>query len=462
MSTTADSAQGLQSTLASTPVSIELRTYQVGFGDCFLLSFAYAAGDRRHVLIDFGTTELPARGKPLKPGKPSEHMPAIAEHIREVCGGTKGRLTAVVATHRHADHISGFGTDARTGASGQVIRDLRPRLVIQPWTEDPAAGVDDMQATADTGGAVRGFVASLSAMHAVAEAVVAMVERPPTWMSTALVKQLRFLGMDNIANRSAVENLAAMGCAPGAKAVFARHGTRIALGHLLPGVKLHVLGPPSLAQSGKIRHQRTADADQFWHLLGGPPALRDAMPLAKGLPGHAAGRRMPLPVEARWFKARLQKLRGQQVLEIVRALDEQMNNTSLVLLFEVGGRKLLFPGDAQIENWSYALADAPDADQTRALLAEVDLYKVGHHGSLNATPKQLLWSNFSKRGGPAGQRLTAVLSTLHGKHGSTASHTEVPRHPLLEVLQAETELLNTDDRQDFAPSDLCRLIEMPV
>ena len=54
----------------------------------------------------------------------------------------------------------------------------------------------------------------------------------------------------------------------------------------------------------------------------------------------------------------------------MRTLDDQMNNTSLILLFEVFGKKLLFPGDAQIENWSYALQDAPDAAKTRALLAE--------------------------------------------------------------------------------------------
>ena len=71
-----------------------------------------------------------------------------------------------------------------------------------------------------------------------------------------------------------------------------------------------------------------------------------------------------------------------------------MNNTSLILLFEVNGKKLLFPGDAQLENWSYAVKDADDADATRALLADVDVYKVGHHGSLNATPKKLLWEAF--------------------------------------------------------------------
>ena len=76
-----------------------------------------------------------------------------------------------------------------------------------------------------------------------------------------------------------------------------------------------------------------------------------------------------------------------------------MNNTSLILLFEVNGKKLLFPGDAQLENWSYALTEAQDTKKVRAMLADVDFYKVGHHGSLNATPRKLLWEAFKKRKG---------------------------------------------------------------
>jgi len=119
-----------------------------------------------------------------------------------------------------------------------------------------------------------------------------------------------------------------------------------------------------------------------------------------------------------------------------------MNNTSLILLFEVFGKKLLFPGDAQIENWSYALVDAPNADDTKALLADVDLYKVGHHGSLNATPKKLLWQAFTKRG--SRKQLTTMLSTMPGKHGKTVSKTEVPRRTLLDALTSESELHNTN------------------
>jgi hypothetical protein len=149
-------------------------------------------------------------------------------------------------------------------------------------------------------------------------------------------------------------------------------------------------------------------------------------------------------VEARWFRDRIADLSARQLLEIVRVLDDQMNNTSLILLFEVGGKKLLFPGDAQIENWSWALQDAPDAAKTRKLLAQVDFYKVGHHGSRNATPRQLLWENFAKRGAVP-DRMKTALSTLKGKHGTKARKTEVPRTTLLDALERETQLLNTEE-----------------
>ena len=423
--------------MAKTPSSVEIRTYQVGFGDCFLVMFVYDATDRRSVLIDFGTTELPAVGGNRL--QPSKHMPIIANEIQKDC---EGRLTAVVATHRHADHISGFATDTATGKSGEIIKSLKPKLVLQPWTEDPDAKTDATKATRDSSRSPKSFTSGLQAMHDIARDVVSITERPPTWMSAALRKELAFIGQDNIKNRSAVENLLAMGAARGARAVWAHHGAPSGLDSLLPGVKVHVLGPPNLEQTEKIRKQRSRDPDQFWHLLTGPRALQGANVLAHGLARSRDGR-AALPVEARWFRERLDRMRGDQLLQIVRTLDNQMNNTSLILLFEVGGKKLLFPGDAQIENWSYALQEAEGAGKTRALLADVDVYKVGHHGSLNATPKTLLWENFTKKGKT--KRLRTLLSTLPGKHGKVASKTEVPRRPLLEALEKETTLLNTHD-----------------
>jgi hypothetical protein len=435
--------------MAKHPRSVEIRTYQVGFGDCFLLSFVYSEQDKRHVLIDFGTTGLPGRTV-----KPSTHMPKIANHIKNICD-TSG-LTAVVATHRHADHINGFGTDGRTGKSGSIIAGLKPKLVLQPWTEDPEAKRDARKATRDSSRSRKSFIAGLAAMNDVAGMVASIALKPPTWMSAALQKELLFLGQDNIANRSAVENLIAMGQRKGARAVWAHHGSRSGLEGLLPGVKVHVLGPPDLTQSEKIRKQKSRDPDQFWHLVSGGPALNGRNLLSTGLAWGASGKSHPVPPEARWFRDRLERLNGQELLEIVRTLDQQMNNTSLILLFEVFGKKLLFPGDAQIENWSYAFEDAPDAAKTRALLAEVDVYKVGHHGSLNATPKQGLWEKFRKRK----KGLRTLLSTMPGKHGSSRSHTEVPRATLLKELETRSSLQNTMKLKIGDKGDPCLFLKI--
>ena len=54
-----------------------------------------------------------------------------------------------------------------------------------------------------------------------------------------------------------------------------------------------------------------------------------------------------------------------------------------------GTTRLLFGGDAQIENWEYALKFAPDKADNLDRLRLVDLYKVGHHGSHNGTPVEV-------------------------------------------------------------------------
>ena len=440
--------------MAIKPTSVEIRAYQVGFGDCFLVSFVYPKDERRHVLIDFGTTELPKQGS--KSVKPSQHMPRIANHIKTVC---KEKLTAVIATHRHADHISGFATDGSSGGSGKIIATCKPKVVLQPWTEDPDAARDARTATRDTNRSPKSFVAGLSAMHRLAQHAWNVAKQPPSSMSATAAKQLRFLGMDNIKNRSAVENLIAMGERSGARAVWAHYGSTSGLERLLPGVKVHVLGPPNLAQTEKIRKMRSSDPDEFWQLLGGARGVRGmrVAPVRRGTRSKAG---KSVPAEARWFRDRIANLSAEQLLEIVRVLDDQMNNTSLILLFEVGKKKLLFPGDAQIENWSWALQDAPDHQQTRKLLAEVDFYKVGHHGSRNATPKTL-WENFVKRGN-AKDRLKTALSTLKGKHGTAAKKTEVPRKTLLDALKNETDLVNTEEHGIAANKEPCQTITIKI
>ncbi len=73
-------------------------------------------------------------------------------------------------------------------------------------------------------------------------------------------------------------------------------------------------------------------------------------------------------------------------------LNNEVNNTSLVLAFQLPktGKVLLFTGDAQRGSWiGWSNLEWTDDENrtttTRDLLARCVLYKVGHHGSHNAT-----------------------------------------------------------------------------
>jgi ribonuclease BN (tRNA processing enzyme) len=436
--------------MSAQPIQATIFAYQVGFGDCFLVRFTYEDDSRRHMLIDFGTTDR---------NLVKMHMPKIAADIRDKCmepGG--GRLDVVVATHRHADHISGFATaDDGTGTgTGDIIASLKPRVVIQPWTEAPEAPTDWEGPEGETAHeAFTRRVSSLNAMEKTAEAALEFLATKPKGASAKLAAELRFIGEDNLSNVSAVKNLQAM--AP--RRLFVFHGCDTELSEELPGIGVTVLGPPTLKQTDSIKKQRSKDPDEFWQLA--PKRLTDAIPrekarrskstlfpTAKLIPGTR------LFLEQRWLAKRLDECNAEMVLSLVRALDDQMNNTSVILLFDAGSKRLLFPGDAQIENWRYAL-QSPLA----SLLDSVDLYKVGHHGSRNATPRSL-WKKFARKGPKTTPgRLTSVMSTRHGKHGSVESHTEVPRQTLVNALDAESDLYSTET---LATGELYRKVEIAL
>ena len=98
-------------------------------------------------------------------------------------------------------------------------------------------------------------------------------------------------------------------------------------------------------------------------------------------------------------------------------------------------------GTEEIENWSYALSKPA----VKRLLAGVDLYKVGHHGSRNAT-RRSLWNSFDKRSDKETKnRLETFVSTMPGKHGKAASKTEVPRKTLVEALKGSSNYHTTED-----------------
>jgi hypothetical protein len=431
--------------MPSPPSALTIRMYNVGFGDCFLLSFEYPK-TKKHVLVDFGSTAAPKRGPK------GDFMGRIAEDIRKV---SEGRLAGIVASHRHRDHISGFSSQAR---SGKIIASLKPEFVIQPWTEDPkakpkaltASSVEYKNGKATAKGMTAHFLGSLDDMHAVAQGI----ERASKLVNLAgphLRGQLGFLGEDNIKNVPAIRNLMAMGKA--GRAFYVNAGMSL---NILPGVKCTVLGPPTLKQSNAIRKQRARDPAEFWQFRSfwASQGLAVGGFSRPGAMGSARARKRAFPVEARWFVEQSRQIQANQMLGIVRDLDSVMNNTSVILLLQVGKKKILLPGDAQIENWAYALSKP----SWRKSLSDVDLYKVGHHGSLNATPKSL-WSLFKNKGKATKKnRLATLCSTKAGKHGTVAAGTEVPRRLLLDELMTDSNFTSTEDSKE----SFCHTIQVPL
>jgi hypothetical protein len=453
------------------PIELGIRMYQVGFGDCFVITFRYPAPladgrDVRHVLIDFGST---------RPAGPTKDLVPVANAIHEQ---TQGEIDVVVVSHRHKDHLSGFGTK-----EGPLL-DMKPgfpRLVVRSWTEHPtldraAKGPAAVAATraagpmsAAVGRKSSQFVNSLRAAEQFAVDLRAKVQGAAPNSRPAELKQLVD---DQISNKEAVDQLAAW--AASGRGAYLNYGMPSGIEAEVPGISVRVIGPPTVNQHPAVAKQKSRDPNEFWMIYGNvlkslsakDLVLRDVDPEDPGSaapigaseaddadPAVAGDMAMtaaiddapaaspikgvqPDPGPVKWLTDRLGRQEVNSILRIVRVLDDVLNNTSVILLIDVPCAgpeplRLLFGGDAQIENWEYALKFASDHEANLDLLRKVDVYKVGHHGSRNATPRTLfnLWKEPATKERP----MTALMSTKFGVHGKTEA-TKVPRKTLVAAL----------------------------
>ena len=260
------------------------------------------------------------------------------------------------------DHVSGF---AHPG-----FRDVEVGEVWLPWTEDP----DDADATR-----LRNGMGLAAESIGLARQGIAG-DDPALAAADALVE-----------NNFALHNADAMTMLWGGFKGNPTHWYVVAdpephTTPLLPGVKIHVLGPSR--DEATIRDLEPPPDETFAHLLA-PAAAPDTVvrPFDDGwsisaddFVSHSAFGDLHVSDATR---ARIHQLATDDLLAAAASLEGSVNGTSIVFVLEIGGLLLFFPGDAQWGTWKMVLDDP----RARDLLRRSTFYKIGHHGSHNASPQ---------------------------------------------------------------------------
>ncbi|NGM23984.1 MBL fold metallo-hydrolase [Roseomonas stagni] len=386
---------------------LRIRMYRLGIGDCFLLTLPGTAGAPFHLLIDCGTHNSERTGPKDNPD-PWRTEAAAAD----IAAVTAGRLDAVVGTHEHWDHLSGFLQGKAAFESCEAA------AIWCSWAEDVANEpiarelVGLRNAAQDALWTARTRLDSLGPEHA--EEAAALRDR--------LSALFGFFGESPGVGeraRDAAEALRALGrdrvryLSPGAPPIEGPGGDW----------RIFVLGPPR--DLALLRRDQPRQPGEGYPLAGLAAAERNLAAVAAALgapdcdPPFKASFQIPLD-ETRgmaffqqryWHDAAPGAARGEEPAQDFRRIglahlgvaeafalkhDRLTNNTSLVLALELGpptardNPVVLFAGDAQIGNWlSWRDVVWPDYHGRRVdgadLLARTEIYKVGHHASHNAT-----------------------------------------------------------------------------
>jgi hypothetical protein len=375
--------------------------------------------------------------------------------VADIAETTEGRIDLLVVTHEHWDHLSGF-LDAEDG-----LKKLTIGQVWMSWAENP----EDAQAqTLEKDRAL-----AIAALR-VAEARLGLdgaAEAGP------LSELMGFFGSRGRSTRDALN--AARNLAPNKTPRYVEPGSTLPLEGT--SARAHVLGPPrdetllrrsnprkdevygfapgmSLMQTFELMGVRVDDAKpkgvdeddrkaaEEPRLLSadaapdGPFAPRWGIPLqmAKSQPFFARALDAP---EQSWRRIDLAWLDG--ALDLALRLDRDTNNSSLALAIELdGGDVLLLAADAQVGNW-LSWQDLTFEDTTGPeLLARTVVYKVGHHGSHNATLRA--------KGLEQMTGLKTALVPVDAQIARSRNWTRIPLPDLLEALEktAKDAVLRSD------------------
>jgi glyoxylase-like metal-dependent hydrolase (beta-lactamase superfamily II) len=379
--------------------SVRVRMYRPGLGDCFLITFQ-EEDKNTHMLVDCGVFLGTQNG--------ADRIREIVEDIREQ---TQDEIDVVVATHEHWDHLAGFiyAQDA--------FEAVNIHQVWLAWTEDPSNPL--AQQLRDE------REARISALHLALENLHEQFGDYGRGIQEVLDFFGEPFGARGRSTKDALEYIShhktaqIKYCFPG--------GEALSIGGL-DGVRIYVLGPPQ-DESLLMRSEPSTSGDEVYHeitRLNLTNSFFAMLPLGAENERYDRVRELSFPFDRGY---QVSQEEAQQDLffkeyygfdeeaqsgeswrriesdwldltgELALALDNDTNNTSLVLAIEMvdSGQVLLFPADAQVGNWlswqehTWNVEEAGGGVKTVVvddLLSRTVLYKVGHHGSHNATLRE--------------------------------------------------------------------------